>query len=150
MAKANEIRNLGNGYSLRYKEKENGLGGLHPVLLTLYKGKEPVKGLTDKYGLFFFDDYPGVEPGGWQKKRTGAAETGGMSYVFSATEMKDGRFILGFMVQPDGRYWEDEDGFGGESDEEIWLYALLDDKGNYLSGFTDNKNKLKAFMGCSE
>lgn len=38
-------------------------------------------------------------------------------------------------IQPDGRYWEDDDGFGGESDLEILLYTYLDDKGNFTGSF---------------
>lgn len=34
-------------------------------------------------------------------------------------------------IQPDDRYWEDDDGFGGASDLENLLYTYLDDKGNF-------------------
>lgn len=47
----------------------------------------------------------------------------------------DGRRILIWTVQPDGRYWADDDGFGMEDDDEINLYAYVDDDGNFLSKF---------------
>lgn len=47
----------------------------------------------------------------------------------------DTRYIMLWQVQPDGRYWEDDDGFGMENDEEIILYAFLDKKGNFIGKF---------------
>ena len=41
----------------------------------------------------------------------------------------DGQFAMLWQVQPDGLYWGDSDGFGVGSDEEVILYALLDEKG---------------------
>ena len=38
-------------------------------------------------------------------------------------------------VQPDGRYWEDEDGFGATNDLEIVLYSFLDDQGKICAPF---------------
>ena len=49
--------------------------------------------------------------------------------------VKDGRCIFIWQIQPDGRYWEDDDGFGGTSDEEINLYAPLDEMGNFTEPF---------------
>ena len=44
-------------------------------------------------------------------------------------------YLICWMIQPDGRYWADENGFGGTSDPEICLYALLDREGNYRGPF---------------
>ena len=38
-------------------------------------------------------------------------------------------------IQPDGRYWMDEDGFGMEDDEEIWLCADIDEEGRFITPF---------------
>ena len=38
-------------------------------------------------------------------------------------------------VQPDGMYWQDEDGYRGTSDEEVRLYTFLDSKGNFTGPF---------------
>ena len=55
----------------------------------------------------------------------------------------DERYYMHWQVQPDGRYWADEDGFGWESDSEIVLQALIDRKGNFMGPFriysVDNK-----------
>ena len=48
---------------------------------------------------------------------------------------RGGRLIMLWEIQPDGRYWEDEDGFGGNSDEEVTLYAFLDENGDFTGPF---------------
>ena len=46
-----------------------------------------------------------------------------------------GGWHVTWCVQPDGRYWEDEDGYGGESDREINLYSHLSDEGRFTQPF---------------
>jgi len=38
-------------------------------------------------------------------------------------------------LQPDGRYFEDEDGFGAENCEEITLYSYIDTNGIFTEPF---------------
>jgi len=38
-------------------------------------------------------------------------------------------------IQPDGRYWEDEDGFGGTNDEEVTLFTYVDENGDFTGPF---------------
>lgn len=45
------------------------------------------------------------------------------------------KYIMLWEIQPDGRYWEDEDGFGGTSDSEIQLYTFLDENGDFTGPF---------------
>ena len=44
-----------------------------------------------------------------------------------------------WMVQPDGRYWEDEDGFGAEKNIEITLLAKFDKNGKFVTKFQEKK-----------
>ena len=46
-----------------------------------------------------------------------------------------GGWKVTWCVQPDGRYWEDEDGYGGESDKEINLCSHLSDEGCFTQPF---------------
>ena len=46
----------------------------------------------------------------------------------------DGWRVL-WEIQPDGRYWEDEDGFGGNSDQEVVLSTVLDTSGSFTGPF---------------
>lgn len=50
-------------------------------------------------------------------------------------EERGDKFIMRWQVQPDGRYWEDEDGFGMTPEEEIVLYAYIDMNGNFTGPF---------------
>lgn len=47
----------------------------------------------------------------------------------------DGRHLVVWEIQPDGRYWADEYGFGGNGDSEIRLYSYLDEDGNFTAPF---------------
>ena len=47
----------------------------------------------------------------------------------------NGGFLMVWEVQPDGRYWEDEDGFGGTSDLEVKLYSHIDTLGRFTAPF---------------
>ena len=47
----------------------------------------------------------------------------------------DGHYIFIWQVQPDGQYWEDEDGFGRTSDDEIDLYSPIDESGGFMDPF---------------
>ncbi len=53
----------------------------------------------------------------------------------SFSKQADSTILMCWQVQPDGRYWEDEDGYGGTSDEEICLYATIDDEGRFTGPF---------------
>ena len=55
-------------------------------------------------------------------------------YETSFTKGEKG-WIMRWTVQPDGRYWADEGGFGMENDTEVVLYAVLDDAGNFTGPF---------------
>ena len=51
-----------------------------------------------------------------------------------------------WQIQPDGRYWEDEDGFGGPSDSEICLYAFIDEMGYFREKFRIYSYGAKCFF----
>ena len=48
---------------------------------------------------------------------------------------RDGLFLMIWQIQPDGRYWADSDGYGMTNDEEVRLYSLIDERGNFLFPF---------------
>lgn len=50
-------------------------------------------------------------------------------------ERRGDRLVMLWEIQPDGRYWEDEDGFGGTSDVEVRLYTFLDENGDFTGPF---------------
>lgn len=50
-------------------------------------------------------------------------------------EEETGKLMVHWQVQPDGRYWADEDGYGAENDLEIILYAYLTEDGKFEAPF---------------
>ncbi len=48
---------------------------------------------------------------------------------------KGDKWLMLWEIQPDGRYWGDDDGFGMEDDLEIVLYTYLDMNGNFTGPF---------------
>ena len=124
---------LGKGCYLAYEQKPNGLGGYRDVNVRLYEGERLVRALTDENGQFL--DFPGIEHGSWEQHLTRPFEPVTRFAVSYNRFKEDGLAELVWMVQPDGRYWEDEDGFGGENDVEVELYAKFDENGQIVTPF---------------
>lgn len=56
-------------------------------------------------------------------------------YSVDFTSVGEDAVQMVWMIQPDGRYWADEYGFGMENDLEIRLYSMLDARGNFAHPF---------------
>ena len=82
-----------------------------------------------------FLNFPGIENEELVKKYMNLSLEKYARFGIGFDKTDDGRRILIWTVQPDGRYWADDDGFGMEDDDEINLYAYVDDDGNFLSKF---------------
>lgn len=50
-------------------------------------------------------------------------------------EKWDSGWIFKWQLQPDGWYWADEGGFGGEDDLEVVLYTFVDQSGDFTGPF---------------
>lgn len=50
-------------------------------------------------------------------------------------EYKGDKWLVLWEIQPDGRYWGDDGGFGMEKDVEIVLYTYLDMNGDFTGPF---------------
>ena len=61
-------------------------------------------------------------------------------------ERRDGKIIMLWEIQPDGRYWGDDDGFGMEHDVEVILYAFLNNDGFFEGPFRIYKLDTKRFL----
>lgn len=113
----------------------------------LYRGAEercevifvdPVSGrrrfIVDNAGRIL--NFPGIEMGDWTKSLK--SERSLLPVIRFRTDFRqygEGRYIMIWEVQPDGRYWADSDGFGIPDDEEIRLYALIDHCGSFIGPF---------------
>lgn len=114
----------------------------------LYRRKGEVAAVefvNEEYGIrkLIVDDngyilnYPGLENpeewlDAWESKRELVPQ---IRFRTDFERTEDNTILMVWEIQPDGRYWEDEDGFGGESDLEILLYTYLDEKGNFTAPF---------------
>lgn len=58
-------------------------------------------------------------------------------YGFSIELFMNGVAFVWWTLYPDGRYFEDEDGFGGEDCNETTIYAYIDTLGNIVIPFRD-------------
>lgn len=50
-------------------------------------------------------------------------------------DQRNDRWIMRWQIQPDGRYWADEGGFGIEDDLEVTLYTYIDQHGQFTGPF---------------
>lgn len=127
---------LGDDYYLEYGMTGNGRGGFHPVNIVLKSSKDDKCNhvITDERGSFV--SFPGAKKGAWEAELDGKFHAR-VDFTFSVSKFVDGVSYVIWLVQPDGRYFEDEDGFGGESFSEIRLYSKMNTKGEFLCPFTD-------------
>lgn len=58
-------------------------------------------------------------------------------YGFGIETFINGAALVWWTLYPDGRYFEDEDGFGGESCNETTVYAFMDTQGKVVVPFRD-------------
>lgn len=133
---------LGDGFYLEYDYVSNMMGGNHPINIWL-KNRSDKKcsyQITDELGNFV--KFPGAVKGEWVKELDGEFYSA-VQFTFSASKFVDGISYVIWLVQPDGRYFEDEDGFGGENFSEIRLYSKMNTKGEFICPFTD-----EYFKGC--
>ncbi len=129
-------RDLGDGYALHEEDVPNSLGGYHPVNLTLLHNGKKVRQITDETGTFL--QFPGVVPGAWEAKQTYPFQPC-TRFTFWMGPFQDGKAPVEWLLQPDGRYYADEDGFGWEDDEDIVLHSLMDTTGKFIVPFSEER-----------
>lgn len=91
--------------------------------------------------------FPGIiQEEFWIKKINMGSLEPVVRYRSSFQTIENGNYRMLWQIQPDGRYWEDEDGFGAESDAEILLYADIDQNGDFLGPFKIYKLGIKQYL----
>ena len=131
-----KIVKLTKGYIVVYDEITNHMGGYHPVNLWLcHEETDMYVRLTDEDGAFLA--FPGIKDGPWKEQYKGRRIPEQMRFRLriGEPESEQALFRLDWEIQPDGRYWMDEDGFGMEDDEEIWLCADINEEGRFIMPF---------------
>lgn len=126
-------QDLGDGYTIRSVEKANGLGGYHPADMALWRNGKQLRQITGADGTFC--SFPGVVHGDWEKQQTYPFQPC-VRFTARVGKFLDEKAVFSWMLQPDGRYYADDDGFGWEDDEEIMLYALINRRGEFVTPFS--------------
>lgn len=125
---------LGEGFYFEFDEVSNGMGGYRMTNVYLLKIDDPSfkHCIVDESGII--ENFPGVVDGDWKNelefplgKKT--------QFRFWIYAYKDGKASVEWTLQPDGRYFEDEDGFGAENCEEITLWSYIDTNGFFTEPF---------------
>ena len=96
------------------------------------KSLDTQKVIVDDSGLIA--DFPGIAHPDLISRYSGWYEDHRVRFHSFIKEL-DGYYAFVWQTQPEGRYWEDSDGFGGTSDPEINLYARMDETGSFLEPF---------------
>lgn len=65
------------------------------------------------------------------------------NYYFGIDAFNDGVACVSWTLQPDGRYYVDEDGFGMTDDDEITIHAFVDKKAHIVIPFQPMDKELK-------
>ena len=79
--------------------------------------------------------FPGIiKEDFWVKEFSGKALLPQIRYRTSF-EKRENKWIMLWTIQPDGDYWRDESGFGGENEDEIVLYTYVDGSGEFTGPF---------------
>ena len=125
---------LGDGYYFEFDEVSNGMGGYRMINVYLLKGNEPSFKccIVNEHGMI--EDFPGIEKGDWIKELEFPLENK-TQFRFWISPYNDGKASVTWTLQPDGRYFADEDGFGAENCEEITLYSSIDTNGKFIEPF---------------
>lgn len=125
---------LGNGFYFEFDEVPNGMGGYRKTNVYLLKTDDPSfkRCIVNAQGEI--ENFPGIVKGNWEadlEYPLGQKP----QFRFWIYPYENGKALVDWTLQPDGRYFEDEDGFGGENCEEITLHTYLDLKGNFTGPF---------------
>ena len=83
----------------------------------------------------WIQSFPGIEKETFWEKEISSGSLMPQIRFRTDFEKREDKFIMLWQVQPDGRYWEDDDGFGMTPEEEIVLYTFIDMEGNFTGPF---------------
>lgn len=82
-----------------------------------------------------FQNFPGViKEDFWVREVSANALHPRVRYRTSF-EKRENQWLLLWTIQPDGDYWRDAEGFGGENEDEVVLYTYVDMHGDYTGPF---------------
>ena len=81
-------------------------------------------------------NFPGFADSSWKKALDFPFDDNKVRFTFWISPFSQGKAPVRWLIQPDGRYFEDEDGFGAEHCAEIEMYSELDENGQFTRPFS--------------
>lgn len=128
------------------KKKEYSYGVFHEGMARAFGNKrecgyvncdgELVLALTDEEGNIIFVSQNDIN---WEdtvvERYSYSVRKLRAEYYFGGDDFENGVARITWTVLPDGRYFEDEDGFGGENNNEVNIYCYIDKKGKVIIPF---------------
>ena len=130
-----ELENsLSHGFYWEYEEVPNGFGGYNTVNVHLVKLSDPAfrRCIVNHTGEI--QNFPGFRDEDWKADMEFPIDST-VRFVFSIGPYRGGKACVRWVMQPDGRYFEDEDGFGAEHCEEVEMFSFLDEEGRFTEPF---------------
>ena len=104
------------------------------------------KVIVDETGHFVH--FPGVIHGDWERHITVGADLENPCIRFRTSfETNGDGYRCYWELQPDGRYWGDDDGFGAEHGSELILCADMDKNGDFVTPFQIYKIGIRYVIG---
>ena len=125
---------LGEGFYFTFAQVSNGYGGYRMINVCLRKTDDAAfcRVIIDRAGRIV--RFPGIRKGSWTKDLEYPLDRR-VRFSFWIGGFQGGRACVSWTLQPDGRYFEDEDGFGAEHCQEITVYSWLDTDGRFTVPF---------------
>ncbi len=127
---------MGDNFYIEIDEGHNGMGGScwHNVTLRKHDDDSFSAEILQKQQ---FVEFPGLVHGKWEEDLPMEKVRKGTDFLCYIYPFKDGKAVFEWIVQPDGRYWQDEDGYGMTNDNEVILYSEFDMNGHFNTPFSD-------------
>lgn len=109
------------------------------------------KVIVDSFGII--QNFPGIAKEDFWVKEVAPNFLKEQVRFRSEFEKRENGWIFLWQVQPDGRYWGDDSGFGADNDSEVVLYTYLDLNGDFTGPFriyqVDSYGyAMDRFLGC--
>lgn len=94
---------------------------------------EIIKKVIDEKGNII--NFPGIKEDERIDKELRVHLFHDVRYEACFKRIDENNYFMEWMIQPDGMYWMDEDGFGIEDDRSITLYSIINSNGNFIKPF---------------
>ena len=105
----------------------------YPVFFRDEQVIEFINATLDENGNF--KHFPGIEEREEWLKEQRVKIFHDVHYEAQFFLLNDNECLVIWLMQPDGMYWMDDDGFGMEDDLPIYFYGIVDKTGHFLDQF---------------